>query len=870
MSRLGLPDAGLDLDGLVNASPFPYLILSPGLVIIGANDAYLRVAERSREDLIGQHVFDAFPPDPTASGHKSFKVLQASLHRALSSRKPDHLAAMKYDILVPSPDGPVFEERYWNLINTPVLDAHGEVAFLFQNPIDVTELVRLQQSAQGAAEQVDIDYLIAGSVFCRTQALEETNRMLDKEREHFLNLFRQAPGFVAIVRGPEHVVDMVNESFYQLVGHRDIIGKPLREALPELPGQGYDGLLDKVFRDGTAFVGRQRKIMLQLYRDDPLSERYVDFVCQPITGVQNEIAGIFIQGHDVTEQKRAQDALQASHERWERAVEGTGDGLWDWGIETGEVLYSNRFREIFGYSEQNFPDRIESWSSRVHPDDLPAAMDALDTALRSRDPVAFEYRFLCRDGSWKWVRSRGVAVGHGKNGMPTRMTGTIGDISEKRESEERIWYQANFDALTSLPNRRLFRDRLDQEVRKAHRADHSLCLMFIDLDRFKEVNDLLGHDAGDQLLVEAAYRLTGCVRASDTVARLGGDEFTVILPELSDLAYVENVAQKILERLAAPFFLHQQTVYVSASIGITLYQADASTSEQLISNADQAMYAAKNAGRNQFRYFTPSMQEKAQHRLRLANDLRKALAAGQLEVVYQPVVDLATGQIAKAEALLRWNHPLLGRVAPAHFIPIAEETGLINEIGDWVFKQAAGCSQQWQEHLGKTVQISVNASPVQIRSTEPGVNWLHYLEMLGLLGSSIVVEITEGLLLNASTTVADKLFEYRDAGIQVAIDDFGTGYSSMQYLKKFDIDYLKIDQSFVRDMVTDPSDRTIVKSIIVMAHELGLQVIAEGIENDEQKELLRTAGCDYAQGFLFSKGVSPVAFEQLMAREAPR
>lgn len=869
MSRLGLLDAGLDLDGLVNASPFPYVILSPGLVILGVNDAYLRMTERSREELLGQQLFDAFPPDPTDSGKTSFEVLLASLHKALSSRKSDHLAVMQYNIPIPSLDGAIFEERYWSLIHTPVLDAQGDVAFLFQNPIDVTKLVRLQQNGQGGGVQDDVDYQIAGSVVSRAQVLEATNRMLDKEREHFLNLFRQAPGFVAIVRGPEHVVDMVNESFYQLVGHRDIVGKPVREALPELSGQVYDGLLDKVFREGTAFVGRQMKIMFQLYRDAPLSERYVDFVYQPISGAQNDTAGIFIQGQDVTEQKLAQDALQASHERWERAVEGTGDGVWDWDMLTGELLYSRRFREMFGYSEQNFPDRIESWSSRVHPDDLPAAMDALDTAIQTREPVALEYRFLCRDGSWKWVRSRGVAVGYDKNGKPTRMTGTISDISEKRESEERIWYQANFDALTSLPNRRLFRDRLDQEVKKAQRADHSLCLMFIDLDRFKEVNDLMGHDAGDQLLVEAAYRLTGCVRASDTVARLGGDEFTVILPELSDLAYVENVAQKILERLAAPFFLHQQTVYVSASIGITLYQADANTSEQLISNADQAMYAAKNAGRNQFRYFTPSMQEKAHHRLRLANDLRKALAGGQLEVVYQPVVDLATGHIAKAEALLRWNHPLLGRVAPAHFIPIAEETGLINEIGDWVFKQAAGCSQHWQEHLGKTVQISVNASPVQIRSTEPGVNWLTYLERLGLLGSSIVVEITEGLLLNASTTVADKLFEYRDAGIQVAIDDFGTGYSSMQYLKKFDIDYLKIDQSFVRDMVSDASDRTIVKSIIVMAHELGLQVIAEGIENDEQKELLRTAGCDYAQGFLFSKAVSPAAFEQLMAREAP-
>jgi len=857
----------MDMEAVVEASPFPYVLLSTSFVILGANEAYLRMTGRLREDIVGRNLFEAYPPDPGDLDNTSFDVLHASLYRAIATRQPDHLAVVHYNIPRQTPSGSVFEERYWSAIHTPVLDAQGEVAFLIQNPIDVTELVRLQQQGHGRPVQDDVDYQVAGSVFSRAQALEEANRLLDKDREHLLNLFRQAPGFVAIVRGPQHVVDVVNESFYQLVGHRDIIGKSIKEALPELEGQGYSRLLSQVFRDGKAFVGRQMKVMLQQRPDAPLSVRYVDFVYQPFADSQNETAGIFIQGHDVTEQKLAQDALQLSHERWKRAVEGTGDGVWDWDMATGEVVYSRRFREMFGYSEQEFPDRIEAWTRRIHPDDLPGVLAVIDAGEYSREPVTMEYRFLCRDGSWKWVRSRGVAVGHDKNDRPSRMTGTITDISEKRESEDRIWYQANFDALTGLPNRRLFRDRLDQEILKAPRSEHSLCLMFIDLDRFKEVNDLMGHDAGDQLLVEAAKRLSLCVRSSDTVARLGGDEFTVILTELTDLAHVEDVAEKILQHLAEPFVLNQQTAYVSGSVGITLYNSDASTAEQLINNADQAMYAAKNAGRNQFRYFTPSMQEKAHYRLRLANDLREALAAGQLVVHYQPVVELATGHIAKAEALLRWNHPTLGQVEPSQFIPIAEETGLIKAIGDWVFQQAAGCSRQWQVQLGKVVQISVNASPVQIRSTEPGVNWLRYLEILGLLGSSIVVEITEGLLLNPSATVAGKLIEYRDAGIQVAIDDFGTGYSSMQYLKKFDIDYLKIDRSFVRDMITDASDRTIIKSIILMAHELGMQVIAEGIETNEQKEWLRAAGCDYAQGFLFSKAVTAESFQQLMAQE---
>ncbi|WP_168204731.1 EAL domain-containing protein [Noviherbaspirillum sp. UKPF54] len=869
MSQLGALCEEADLAALINASPFPYLLLSTDFVILGANDAYLCLTGRARDEIVGRGLFDAFPADPdtlAASGHS---IIQASLERALATGRPDHLAVVRYNIPRRTADGKcVFEERYWSLIHTPVPSAQGGVALLFQNPIDVTELVRLQQAGGRLPACDDIGYQIAGSVFSRAQALQSANRLLDREREHLLHLFRQAPGFVAVTRGPQHVLDIANESFRQLVGQREVLGKPVVEALPEVVGQGYDRLLDQVYTTGEAFVGHQMKAMFQQRADAPLSERYVDFVFQPFTDLDGKTAGIFIQGQDVTEHVLAQEALRISNERWKLAVEGSGDGVWDWNMLTGEVVFSRRFREMFGYGEQDFPNSIETWKMRVHPDDLNGALNAVRAAVRAGMPVMFEFRFLCGDGKWKWARARGIVVGHEDSDKPSRMTGTVTDISQKKESDELIWRQANFDALTGLPNRRLFRDRLDQEVRKAPRSPHTMSLMFIDLDRFKEVNDLLGHDAGDRLLVEAAQRLTACVRKSDTVARLGGDEFTVILTELVDMAHVEDVAQKILRALARPFFINQQTVYISGSVGITMFEADASTAEQLITNADQAMYAAKHAGRNQFRYFTPSMQERAQRRLRLANDLRDALAVGQLEVHYQPVVELATGRIVKAEALLRWNHPALGLVPPAQFIPIAEETGLINEIGDWVFRQAAGCSRQWQSQLGKTVQVSVNASPIQFHAAEQGVGWLKYLDMLGLLGGAVAVEISEGLLLNASPAVAERLLAYRDAGIQVAIDDFGTGYSSMQYLKKFDIDYLKIDQSFVREMVASASDRTIVKSIIVMAHELGLQAVAEGIETPEQRDMLLRAGCDYGQGFLFSQALAADAFASLMAEAA--
>jgi diguanylate cyclase (GGDEF)-like protein/PAS domain S-box-containing protein len=569
---------------------------------------------------------------------------------------------------------------------------------------------------------------------------------------------------------------------------------------------------------------------------------------------------------DISDTVHAQEELQVSNERLKLAIEGSGDGVWDWDMRTGKMVCSGRMNEMLGLIGQDVLMRYADWEGKIHPDDSEQVLASLRACLDGVAPAyRTEYRIRCADGSWKWVMSRGIVVARDEAGRPLRMAGTLTDISEKRHSEEVIWRHANYDMLTGLPNRRLFRDRLDQEVKKSHRTGTPLALLFIDLDRFKEANDLLGHDIGDLLLIEAARRIGACVRQSDTVARLGGDEFTAILPEIDDVSHIETIAQKVIDALAAPFRLGNEVIYLSASIGVTQYPADAISAEELIRNADQAMYAAKSAGRNQFSYFTRLMRQEAHIRLRLIGDLRNALTGGEMQVYYQPVIDLANGRVVKAEALLRWHHPKLGVIEPQRFIPFAEECGLINEIGDWVFCQAAACSRDWGERLGMPFQISVNKSPVQFMSGTDERNWPHYLQTLGLNGSSISVEITEGLLLNASNSVVEKLLQYRDAGIQVAIDDFGTGYSSMAYLRKFDIDYLKIDQSFVRDVATDVSDRAIVRSMIAMAHELGLKVVAEGIETPEQKAALVEAGCDFGQGFLFSRAVPPEEFEKVLA-----
>ncbi|HUW25039.1 MAG TPA: EAL domain-containing protein [Gallionella sp.] len=460
------------------------------------------------------------------------------------------------------------------------------------------------------------------------------------------------------------------------------------------------------------------------------------------------------------------------------------------------------------------------------------------------------------------------------------------DITQQKESEELIWSQANYDTLTGLPNRHMFHDRLSQEIKKAHRASLKMALLFIDLDKFKEVNDTLGHKMGDLLLQEAARRISCCVREADTVARLGGDEFIIILSELDDAGNIERVAESIRLSLAEPFRLKNEVAYISASIGITLYPDDATEMEDLLKNADQAMYAAKDGGRNRFAYFTHSMQQAAQMRLRLTTELRSALAAGdQFRVYYQPIVDMATGHIHKAEALIRWQHPQRGLVSPAEFIPLAEETGLIVEIGDWVFREAAQQTARWQKLFSSGIQISVNVSPVQGLWFQTSVNispmqfrqpgklckaWIDHLQELGLPGQSIAIEITEGLLLNENSDVTGKLLEFRDAGMQISIDDFGTGYSSLSYLKKFNIDYLKIDRSFVHDLATNPNDMALSEAIIVMAHKLGLKVIAEGVETEAQRVLLAQAGCDYAQGYLFSKPVSAEEFETLFNEWSPK
>ena len=502
----------------------------------------------------------------------------------------------------------------------------------------------------------------------------------------------------------------------------------------------------------------------------------------------------------------------------------------------------------------------------ISPPELAARYHEADKALFDHPGVqTYEASVEAADGMRRDVIFNKATWLHA-DGSLGGLVGVITDITERKQTEALVWVQANYDPLTGLPNRRLLHDRLSELLKKAHRDQESVAVLYIDLDRFKEVNDTLGHEAGDRLLVDAARRIVGCVRESDTVARQGGDEFTVLLPGLSDRLPLERIADDIIQALDRPFTLGDDLAYVSASIGITFFPQDATSPIDILKNADQAMYHAKDAGRNRFSYFSPTMQENALQRLQLGRDLRSALAEGQLELHFQPILHLASGEVRKAEALLRWTHPDRGAISPVVFIPIAESSGLISEIGDWVFRSAADQVQRWRSSLDPQFQISVNRSPAQFRSdASGGPGWGEQLAQRGLPGDSIVVEITEGLLLDTGPGVTDQLHALKQAGLPISLDDFGTGYSAMAYLQKFDIDYLKIDRRFVSGMQQDATGRALCKAIIVMAHELGMKVVAEGVETAEQRDWLKAAGCDHGQGFLFARPMVPEQFERWLA-----
>jgi diguanylate cyclase (GGDEF)-like protein/PAS domain S-box-containing protein len=583
------------------------------------------------------------------------------------------------------------------------------------------------------------------------------------------------------------------------------------------------------------------------------------------------VAGLIGTITDVTELKETEAALRHSEGRFRDLTELSSDWYWE---QDADFRFTQMSSKIYEFSldagEHIGKTRWEMPLQGVTPEQW----EAHRKLLAAHEPFQdFVYQRLDTNGRPRIISASGRPI-FDEQGKFSGYRGTGRDITEQKQIEEKIRHMAHHDALTGLPNRVLLHDRVGQAIAQAQRNREVLALLFIDLDRFKTVNDSLGHHVGDLLLKTVAQRLEACTRGSDTIARIGGDEFVVLLGDLDQPEDARHVAQKVLDALSGPAMIDTHELRVTPSIGICAYPHDGADVETLMRNADTAMYHAKQMGRNNYQFFTQVMNDAAQERLLLENDLRHAVERGEFVLHYQPQLELKSGRIVGFEALVRWQHPQRGLVGPAHFIPAAEETGLIGEIGEWVLRQASTQARAWHHGGHAQLQVSVNCSAQQFQREGFVETVGAVLRDTGLSAPCLDLEITESVIIQHSEAVIARFQALDDMGVRISIDDFGTGYSSLSYLKRFAIHKLKIDQSFVRDISSDPDDAAIVSAIIAIAHSLGLQVVAEGVETPEQLAFLRSLGCDAAQGYYFSKPVPAEEFGRLLdtwnpqAREA--
>ncbi len=563
--------------------------------------------------------------------------------------------------------------------------------------------------------------------------------------------------------------------------------------------------------------------------------------------------------------KAAETALRESEQRYALAARGSNDGLWDWDLKRNEMYYSARWKAMLGYNEADLNDRPEEWLDRVHPQDKGTLKGILDEHLAdkdSRDPFECEHRILHKDGHYRWMLSRGLAV-RDTNGSPVRVAGSLTDVTDKKV----------FDALTGLPNRLLFLDRLARSMER-FRSEHSFmsAILFLDLDRFKLVNDSMGHAAGDQLLVGVAERLTSAIRGGSTaarnhiIARLGGDEFAILLDDVRNAENAMRVAERVLQQLKSPVTILGREVFCTASIGIALIDAAYEDASDWVRDADTAMYSAKSQGKSRCAVFDAEMRERVVARMQTEMDLQRALERNELVVYYQPKVRFDSQRICGFEALVRWNHPTRGVVAPVEFIWLAEENGLIIPLGMFVLREACRQMAEWQklDPAFESLEISVNISVRQFRDPDLLTNIPKILAETGLRPNALQLEITESILLEDYEGAIETLKKLKALDVGLKIDDFGTGYSSLKYLCQLPFDTLKIDRSFTVDLASGNTNVEVVKTILNMAHNLGMDVVAEGVEKREEADCLQSMGCEFGQGYYFARPMQANAAKELL------
>jgi len=570
----------------------------------------------------------------------------------------------------------------------------------------------------------------------------------------------------------------------------------------------------------------------------------------------------------MSEREKAFQSLAASEERCAMLLRGASDGLWEWDLETNEMHFCGRWRAMLGHEEEEFTSRPDGWFKRVHADDIERLQSEIMAHLLGiTQQFQCEHRVRRQDGTYRWMLSRGLAV-MDSNRHIYRMTGSLTDVTDQKQADKQLLHNAFHDALTGLPNRALFMDRLKHSVAQVAKGDgYSFGVLFLDLDRFKVVNDSLGHQIGDQLLTATARRIETCLRPGDIVARLGGDEFAVILDRVRHVSDAIQAAERIRQHLAAPFNLSGHEVFISASIGIALNQTASDKPDEILRNADTAMYRAKDQGRGCFELFDKGMHARNAALSQLETGLRRALVRGEFSVHYQPIISLETWRISGFEALIRWEHPEHGYISPLKFIPVAEESGLIIPIGQWVLREACEQLRVWQDQFPSDppLSISVNLSGKQFLQADLTDQISQILTETDLNPSSLKIEITESAIIENIDGAALMLKRIKALGVRLSLDDFGTGYSSLSYLHRFPIDTLKIDRSFV-SRINLPKNTEIVRTILTLARNLGMDVVAEGVETRDQIIQLTGLNCEYVQGYLLSKPIDGRAMRDLISQ----
>ncbi len=800
------PDTASDqfYHDLINRISEGYWLLGPDQRIVEVNDALCRMLGYGQEELVGRHPFEFVDEDNLAAFRSQIAKIAETRHRV-------------YRITLKTRDGDAVHTRF---SATSVHDESGKLLYSFAFIADITQLRNAEDVLHQALseqkiilENADMGIALAG-------------------KRNFLRVNRQFEAMFGYGRGELH-----NQS-------TDLI-HPSREAFAEFRREAR-----AVMRHG---MYRNERLMRR--KDgSTIWCRIVGKAIDP-SDLPN---GTLWMVEDISQRVEAEESQRLAAKVFDSSVEG----ILITDAHSRIVTVNHAFTAITGYGIEEAVGKTPAMlRSGKHSEDFYRQMWA---SLKEAGQWCGEIWNRRKSGETylEWLT---ISAVKNDKGETTNYVAVFSDITSRKLAEERLNYLANYDALTGLPNRILYMERLALALAHAHRNRKMAAVMFFDLDRFKIVNDTLGHTAGDELLQEVAKRVAACLREDDTVARLGGDEFTVILEGIGNERDVAPVAQKIIDALARPISLGEQEMFITASIGISVYPNDGLDAQTLVKNADAAMYRAKDLGKNNYQFFKVEMNARAFERLTLENRLRRALERNEFELHYQPQVDLGTGQVVGAEALIRWRHPELGLVSPDRFIPIAEETGLILPIGEWVLRTACAQNKAWQNAGLPPLHVAVNISGRQFRQK----NLIGMVELIlaetGLRPEHLELEITESVIMEQAAETIATIGDMRQLGLHLSIDDFGTGYSSLSYLKRFPIDTLKIDRSFVRDITTDQDDAAIVKAVIALAHSLKLLVIAEGVETAEQLGYLREQGCDEIQGFYFSRPLTVEAFTARMA-----